>query len=272
MGHDEQHHNHERPMKNTGFYSVVQFCPDPMRGEVVNVGVVVGSPSLGLHARMAERNEYVKLTFGAGAYDDTRLSFAKTGLVERLKEVEPTFEGLGGFIAQESGQLVLTSPRPMIVRNLADDSVALFLRLVSDPEVRRREGRARKPDLAPVMRELRRKNVPIQQRPEVTVPIIDEPLKADFAFKNGVRNLVKAVGISTREDAALDEASQLGSRGLLLAKHPGPEGASKLVIVADVEDQQLLGRVASLLADHEVRFVDAQQLAEFTAEVERVAH
>ncbi len=259
-------------MKNTGFYSVVQFCPDLVRGEVVNIGVIVGSPGLGMHARMAERNEYVKHMFGVNAYDDTRLSFAKTGLVERLKEVEPTMEAVSEFISQESGQLMPTPPRPMIVKNLVDDSLTLFMRLVSDPEVRRREGRARKPDLNPVVRELRRKNVPFQRRPEVSVPIIDEPLKADFAFKNGVNNLVKSVGISTREDAALEEASQLGSKGLLIAKHPGPGGASKLVIVADIEDQQLLGRVASLLDDHQVRFVDAQQLEAFALEIEREAH
>lgn len=259
-------------MRDTGFYSVVQFCPDLVRGEVVNVGVVVGSPSLGIYARMAERNEYVKHMFGADAYDDTRLSFAKAGLVERLKEVEPTIDALAGFISQESGQLILTPPRPMIVKNLVDDCVGLFIRLLSDPEVRRREGRARRPDLNRVVRELQRKNVPIQRRPEVSVPIIDEPLKADFSFKNGVRNLVKSVGISAREDAALDEASQLGSKGLLIAKHPGPEGETKLVIVADIEDQQLLGRVANLLDDHQVRLVDAQQLDAFALEIERDAH
>jgi hypothetical protein len=259
-------------MKTTGFYSVVQFCPDLVRGEVVNIGVIVGSPGLGLRARMSERNEYVKNMFGVSAYDDTRLSFAKTGFVERLKEVEPTMEAVSKFISQESGQVMPTPPRPMIVKDLVEDSLSLFLRLVSDPEVSRREGRARKPDLSAVVRELRRKKVPLQQRPEVSVPIIDEPLKADFSFKNGVTNLVKSVGISLREDAALEEASQLGSKGLLIAKHPGSAGASKLVIVADIGDPRLLGRVERLLDDHQVRLVDAQQLDAFALEIERDAH
>lgn len=47
--------------------------------------------------------------------------------------------------------IVNRTPRPwlpagQVRQDLADDSIALFLRLVSDPELRRREGRARKPD------------------------------------------------------------------------------------------------------------------------------
>jgi hypothetical protein len=160
----------------------------------------------------------------------------------------------------------------MLVNDLVDDALTLFMRLVSDPELRRRESRAQKPDLSPVVRQLLRKNVPIQRGLEVNVPIIDEHLKTDFAFTNGVRNLVKSVGISTREDVAIYEAIQLGSKGLLIAKHPDASGASKLVIVADIEDQQLLGRVSSLLDDHEVRLVDAQQLEAFALEIEREAH
>lgn len=259
-------------MNNTGFYSVVRFCPDVVRGEAVNVGVIVGSPALGMHVRMAERNEYVKRMFGADAYDATRLSLAKSGLAERLKEVEPNAEALSAFIAQESGQLQLSPPRPMVVKNLAEDVVSLFLRLVSDPEVQRRERRTPKPDLSSVVRQLQRKRVPIQRRPEVSVPILGEPLQVDFAFKNGVRNLVKAVGMSAREETALEEASQLGSKGLLISRHPGPEGTSKLIVVADIEDQQLLSRLHDLLNDHEVRLVDAAELPSFTLEIEREAH
>ena len=259
-------------MNNTGFYSIVQFCPDVVRGEAVNVGVIVGSSALGMRVRMAERNEYVKRMFGADAYDATRLSLAKAGLVERLKEVEPNAEALAAFIAQESGQLQLSPPRPMVVKNLADDIVSLFLRLVSDPEIQQRERRTPKPDLSLVVRQLQRKRVPIQRRPEVSVPILDEPLKADFAFKNGVRNLVKAVGMPAREETALEEASQLGSKGLLIFRHPGPEGKSRLIVVADIEDQQLLSRVNRLLNDHEVRLVGAEELPSFVLEIEREAH
>jgi hypothetical protein len=69
------------------------------------------------------------------------------------------------------------------------------------------------------------------------VPVLDAPFTAtaDFAFQNGARNLVKAVGMSRYEENALEEASDLGSKGLLFVKHPVPDGArSKLIVVAEI--------------------------------------
>lgn len=58
------------------------------------------------------------------------------------------------------------------------------------------------------------------------MPVLDAPFTAtaDFAFQNGARNLVKAVGMSRYEENALEEASDLGSKGLLFVKHPMPDG------------------------------------------------
>lgn len=192
-------------MNHPGFYSVVRFCPDIERGEAVNVGVIVGAPGLGMRVRMAERNEYVKRRFGAEAFDNTRLTLIKEGLAEGLKEVEPTAAALAAFGGAEAGKLQISRPRPMVVSNLDGEVLALFQRLVEDPEIARRERRTPKPDLSPIVKQLVRRNVPIQRRPEVSVPILDEPLTADFAFQNGVRNLVKAVGLSGREENALEE-------------------------------------------------------------------
>lgn len=260
-------------MNHPGFYSLVRFCPDIERGEAVNVGVIVGAPGLGMRVKMADRNEYVKRRLGAEAFDNTRLTLVKDGFAERLKEIEPTAEALAAFGAAEAGKLQISPPRPMVVKGLDGEVRALFSRLVEDPEIARRERRTPKPDLAPIMRQLVRRNVPIQRRPEVSVPILDEAFTADFAFLNGARNLVKSVGLSGREENALEEASDLGSKGLLLAKHPDPQGTkSKLVIVADIDDQQLRQRVHRLLSDHDVRFVEVDELPGFADEVERVAH
>jgi hypothetical protein len=96
-----------------------------------------------------------------------------------------------------------------------------LLRLVEDPELQRRERRTPTPDLAPIVRRLQRGNVPIQRRPEVSVPVLNAAFTADFAFQNGAQNLVKALGLSRYEEHALEEASVLGSKGLLFVKHPG---------------------------------------------------
>lgn len=118
-----------------GFYSVVRFCPDIDRGEAVNVGVIIGTPGLGMRVRMAERNEYVRRRFGAEAFDNTRLTLVKNGLAHRLEEVAPTAEALAAFGAAEAGKLQITTPRPMVVSDLDGEVLALVQRLVEDPEI-----------------------------------------------------------------------------------------------------------------------------------------
>jgi hypothetical protein len=120
-------------MNHPGFYSVVRFYPDIERGEAVNVGVIVGAPGLGMRVRMAERNEYVKRRLGVTAFDNTRLTLIKEGFAERLKDVEPRAEAVAAFGAAEAGKLQISAPRPMVVKKLDDDVIALFLRLVEDP-------------------------------------------------------------------------------------------------------------------------------------------
>lgn len=122
-------------MNHPAFYSVVRFCADIERGEAVNVGVIIGAPGIGMRVRMAQRNEYVKRRFGAEAFDDTRLTLAKNGLAHRLEEVHPTAEALAAFGAAEAGKLQITSPRPMVVTDLDGEVLALFERLVEDPEI-----------------------------------------------------------------------------------------------------------------------------------------
>ena len=56
---------------------------------------------------------------------------------------------LAAFGAAEAGKLQISAPRPMVVKDLDDDVIALFLRLVEDPELQRRERRTPTPDLAP---------------------------------------------------------------------------------------------------------------------------
>lgn len=179
--------------------------------------------------------------------------------------------------AEATGSAIVTrsdgTPRFMIVIPPAEPADASFLRLVSDPEIQKRERRTQKPNLRQMVRQLQRKHVPIVVRPEISVPILGEALQPDFSFQNGARNLVKAVGLSRRSETAMVEASDLGSQGLLIAKHPDAvSGTSKLIVVAEIDDRPLLGLLDRLLAAHDVRLVEASDLPAFAAEIEREAH
>lgn len=69
-------------MAERGYYSLIQFVPNPGRAEGANVGLVRISPAEGrLTVRMAENNEAPKRFFRAGSFDEVRLSLAKEAMV-----------------------------------------------------------------------------------------------------------------------------------------------------------------------------------------------
>lgn len=74
---------------------------------------------------------------------------------------------------------------------------------------------------------------------------------------------------ATTTRAPYPEARPLVGHAAIAAK---PEGKSKLIVVADIEDHQLLSRVNHLLNDHEVRLVNAEELPSSALEIEREAH
>jgi hypothetical protein len=116
----------------TAFYSVIQFRPNELREEGVNVGLVVGidnDPQL--EVRLSKTNERLKRMFGAKAIDDVRVSSAKQALRSRLLATGPVSEqGLRDFLCKEAGQLAILPPRPMVVVDRSADLDALFREVV----------------------------------------------------------------------------------------------------------------------------------------------
>ena len=53
-----------------GYYSLIQFCPDPSRLEGVNIGVLLFSPENGkLKFRLTENNRRIRKVFGKQDWD-----------------------------------------------------------------------------------------------------------------------------------------------------------------------------------------------------------
>jgi hypothetical protein len=258
-------------MTTPGFYSLIQYRRDAVRAEGVNVGVVLGGEGQRIHVKLASQNEQVKKRFGKSSFDDTRLDFEKRGLGRRLEESNPTSaEQLLRFAALEAGRLVLLEPRPMMISELVRDAERLFEKLVADPDpVHRRRGRA--PRLDGYFEPLVASRL-VQKAVTVTIPITGKPLRSDYAYRNGRRNLIKAHEFSPEVDSAYSNASEIGSKGLLLANHPQGHVESRLILVADIEDLCMRKSIGDMLMDHQVRLVDVRELGEFVEEVRREAH
>ena len=133
-----------------GYYSLIQYCPDPSRAEAATIGVVLFCPDRRfIEAKTAAGNDRIRRFFGAESLDRRRLNTQKRSLEDRIRLHADEFRTLGDlqvFIDTRANELVLTAPRSMKVLDPRRDLDNLFMELVG--------GRARKEKRQPVIPEL----------------------------------------------------------------------------------------------------------------------
>lgn len=262
------------PMR--GFFSVVQFCPDLDRGECANVGVVLVVPQVGfLNVRLSEDNEGPKQRFGKDAYDDARLTVAKKGIEGRLRDEGKDWKGpedLQRFGKREGNNLLLTTPKVILVEDPLSELDELYQRLVHmDPQRRRRQP---KPDLRTAF-EQKLLGVPLIKDIEVEIPEYGK-LEVPYAYKNGVLNLIRPEGFPIGEASATTKANDLAVKGHLIYRHPRGQGPIQKLIVVGAFDasapESLKRRIDFVLKEHDARLVREDHIDEFVEEVRREAH
>jgi hypothetical protein len=257
-----------------GFFSVIRFCPDLDRGEYANVGVVLAVPHGGaLELRMSEDNEGPKQRFGADAFDDTRLTVAKKGLAGRIREEGPTWssaDDLLGFGRKEGNNLMLSTPKVILVENPAAEADELYRRLVHVEPVRRR--RLAVPNLAPVF-EARLADVPLIKDYKVELPEFGT-WRVPYAYKNGALNLIRPEAFS--ESSAETRGNDLAVKGHIIRRHSDAIGKPhKLIVVGGFDvgaPESLKRRIEFILQECDARLVREEQLEEFVEEIRREAH
>lgn len=120
-------------MKSTsvekGYYSVVQYCPDPSRMEGANIGVILFTLSGGVKILTDEGVKRVEKFFGS---DHTTLAQSSScALRERLKREDfSSLLELNNFINSRANLIHLTPLRPMKVQHFDQDAQELFEKLV----------------------------------------------------------------------------------------------------------------------------------------------
>ena len=116
-----------------GYYSIIQFCPDPSRLEAVNIGVALFCPDLGfLRARFGRRKTAVRRMFGKQDWEF--MAAQRVSLEARFGRGEEEFKGLEdfeSFVAKRASAFRLTTPRPVKVEDRPEKELhSLFVRLV----------------------------------------------------------------------------------------------------------------------------------------------
>ncbi len=262
-----------------GYYSLIQFCPDPSRLEMVNVGVVLLCPDANfIAARTSANNRRAEKLVGRGELDRHALNSAKQAIEHRLDVDRASFqshEDLMAFVNTRGNNLKLTAPRPVKVFDPAADLDKLFSELVG--------GRSRTQPVEPPAPQLEEVFRGLHQQGRarlnlrIEVPVLGRSLRIPYAYQNGVLNLVRPQRFSNKEGVAMESAMRLAMEGDLLQRHGQDAGGEKKLIVVSLfspngEKNGVAKRVGQLLQEYDVTNVPENEIGEFVTRVERDAH
>lgn len=259
-----------------GYYSLIQYCPDPSRAEAANVGVLLFCPALDfIDAQIAHGNDRIRRFFGPETeLDLKRLNTRKQAIKERLVVEKAQFKtqaDLERFIRTRANDIQLTEPRSIRVEEPARQLKELFNELVGgrahhDPA----EAANDFPALHRVFAQPRLQNL-VQFDVAVSVPLLSREFRFPYAYTNGVTNLVKPQRLMTGIPG-VEKAMALAYEGELINEVPG----RRLVVVLFGEDTErgrdTEGEAVLILERKQIKTVTAVGLPTFEQEVLAQAH
>ncbi|HEY3789713.1 MAG TPA: DUF3037 domain-containing protein [Urbifossiella sp.] len=265
-----------------GYYSLIQFCPDPSRLEAVNVGVVLFCPALRfIAARTAKGNQRAAKLVGSAGVAKASLNSAKRAIERRLEVNRDAFqslEDLQNFVDTRGNILKLTKPRPVKVFDPDQDLDKLFHELVGGA-ARHASAERSLPSvhqLDAVFHRLQQEGR-AQLDLDVPVPVLGQTLHIPYAYRNGALHLVKPQRFSSSEKPALDVAMKLAIEGDLIYRHgSSDDGQRRLVVVSsfstDENPPEVANRVYEVLKTYNVKPVPDSALDAFLQQVMTEAH
>lgn len=177
-----------------GWFSIVQFCPDPNRLESANIGVLLFCPELDfLNVQLASDNRRITKFFGSKEIDLALINSFKKGLADRLRQEQTqivSHEQLLDFADRRANLIRISPPRSIRVTKPEVQLGQLFAELVGESarhKVNVRDQLAESFD-RPSLQSKLHKSVP-----PITVPIDGRELHVPYAFQNGRFNLIQPV-------------------------------------------------------------------------------
>jgi Protein of unknown function (DUF3037) len=276
---------HADPNPQTGYYSLVQYCPDPMQGEVANVGVLVFCPARGfLRARTADGNDRVARIFKRENIDLDYVNQLKASFERRIEAERPwirTVDDLKHFVDSRANDVVLTPPRYVRLEDPDVGMDRLFKTLVGGRSIEARQTQLAAKPLREFFARLRLEGKRrIELRKRIDVPLLPgEEFVADWTYQNGAINLVKAVQLPPEPARVAKVARNSAFAGHLIQRHWQQDGLRSHVHIVSVggsADNASLSAAeavaAPLMNDLEVDFIPWAHLDNFQDRVRAEAH
>jgi len=248
--------------QHTGYYALIQFCPDPSRHEGVNVGVGLFSPSeKRVLVQIARSNVRIRKVFGN--QDWRFVNRAKMSIENQLRSQQfLSVEEFEGYISKRANVMQLTAPRPVRVTDLRTDLDDLFVRLVDvgvvEPK-RRINGYLTKKFKEAGVVEMVKRSINIE------LPEINKSIRVPYGYQNGRFNLIAPVQVDPNPETMMSKIGKSAIEGQLLYERPDPAfGEMRLVVVANFDEQierSTREFLQKTLDDHFVKFYSFEDLS-----------
>lgn len=257
-----------------GYYSLIQYAPNPSRAEAVNVGVLLFCPTLNvLDAEFSRSNDRVRRFFGRDTeLDLVRLNTRKQAIKDRFvveKDKFKTLSDLEKFIHSRANEILITDPRSIRVHDPKRQLTELFDELVGGRSHPGHEVFNDFSDLQRIFRQPRLNNL-IQFDIAVQLPVINREIRFPYAYRNGILNLVKPQKLSTGRQGT-EKAMVLAYEGELI------KNDERQLVVVLFSEKSDVGRKTELeavkvLQHKKVKTVTRKDLPEFEQEIISQAH
>ena len=262
-----------------GYYSIIQYCPDPSRLEAVNLGVALFCPEVRfLKARFGRRKTRMKQLFGRQDWEFVEAQqVAIEARLEHEKEEFHSLEDFGAFVSKRASAFRMTAPRAVKVADPGTELGDLLARLVGPQE--ESQAKANRAVSQELRERFRLAGVEGKLEPSpITVfpPSLPKPFKTPFAFRNGRLNLIEPIVFEGLSGAGVfSRASVQAVEGQLLAEYKGSEfGELGLIVVGKfgLEQEEERRRALMVFERHGVAMHTFAKLEGLIEEIRREAH
>lgn len=259
-----------------GYYSLVQYCPDPSRSEAANIGVLLFVPEKRfIQVRFSGGNDRVRRFFQKP--DLHFINDQKRALQSRIDKEGREFQtvaDLEKFVGKRANEIVLTTPRTVRVTDATVSLEELCERLV---------GGRNKPPITPRLQTklsdaFSKAGVinRLKRSVEVDVPILGRKVVAPFGYKNGRFNLIEPLQFDTQNpDSFFEKLCRRAIEGETLYQHRDAElGKLRMVVVGEFApgSKDQIARTKSLLEDRQIGFHPFNKLKPLLDDIRESAH
>lgn len=251
-----------------GFFSIIQFSPDPARNEAINIGILLAIPELNfLEVKITENLTRVKsvlVTKNGSDFIRTAIS-AFSDIVIRWKDKLLNTGELEKFIKTRAHEVRLTPLRNIKIENPGNDLEILFKQLVPVTEQKYKPTEKLPfPALDTLLRSPRfseKMNYDVS----LTLPITGKQFKAPYSYVNGRTNYIKPEIIKS-----FDTAEKLAAEGEILNHKLGCQLIVVPKILMDVKDASR--NICELFEITNVQCYTEDNMDDLLSKIEKEAH